>query len=160
MRTYVRTLEGSDFCLDRPSANCGLVARLSTRAEIGDLFARLEERLWAGSCGFGRLARDFLEFLAHPTDAGDFDLSILADPEGRRHVRQTVGIRDGKALGIVQENRERHPVAAIELGRVILLILRDPHNRELAAIPVDLMNAFEVGEGVLAHRAGNLEESR
>src|SRR5215467_2856979 len=55
------------------SATCGLVSRPSTGAEIGDLFARLEERFGAGAGGLGRHARDLLKFLTHPTDARDFN---------------------------------------------------------------------------------------
>src|ERR1700722_15888454 len=58
-----------------------LILRSSTSAKVAHIFARLEHYSRRGFSRLGHLAIDRLEVCLDPTHTGDFNLSILRDPE-------------------------------------------------------------------------------
>src|SRR6266496_2554898 len=116
------------------SATCGLVSRASTSAEIGYLLARLENWLWLRTVRLSGLSRDLLDFGLSPSHAGDLNLSILRYPECRRDIRQTVSVGNRESLGAIEEYWECNVKASQKFSRVPRIILRDPDDRDLAAL--------------------------
>src|SRR5580658_1185189 len=64
----------------------GLVLRASTRPKFRDLFSPVEHWLCCVAIDYRCLAIDFFDLFPAPSHTGDFDLSILRDPENSRHI--------------------------------------------------------------------------
>src|SRR5262249_15889915 len=74
------------LCPALAPATCGLVSRLSTRAELGHLFPGTKHRFGAITCPFRCPLLDLFNILARPAHAENFDFPILPDPENGRHI--------------------------------------------------------------------------
>jgi EAL domain-containing protein (putative c-di-GMP-specific phosphodiesterase class I) len=101
----------------------------------------------------------FVEVGLGPPDAGELDLPIRSNPEGRGHVRQSERVRNGITAGIVEQNREVDAELARESGRVFGVVLRDADQSNLLVF-VSLKEALIEWQSVLASRARNLEENQ
>src|ERR1017187_7936507 len=91
-------------------ATAGSVLRPSTSAEIANVFPRLKDRRKRSLLHGGKPAVDLLDLLLDPSHAADFDLAILPDQEQSGYIRQAVSIRDGVAVGIVEQHAEGNSV--------------------------------------------------
>src|SRR5437868_13851068 len=69
------------FSVDCLPAACELVPGSSTSAEIGDLLGRLKDRPRQLTIRRRGLFDNLFEILARPSDAGNFDIAVLRNPE-------------------------------------------------------------------------------
>src|ERR1700733_4773473 len=130
-------------------ATAGSVFRASTCTEIADVFSRLKDRRGRSFLCGCELAVNLLDLLFYPTHAADFDPAVLTDQEQTRNIGQSVGIRDGVAVGIVEQGAEGNSILLQKSGGFAPIVLRDADQRDLL-VAVCSVNALQEGKRVLA----------
>src|SRR5262249_49487843 len=106
---------------------------------------------------FGHASIDLFHLLSHPADAGNFNGSIRSNPESGGNVSKPVRIRYRILFRVIEQDRKSHAELLDKLCSVLLFILRDADDRYVF-IGISFVNAFEIGECILANRTGDFEE--